>query len=260
MKEYANKEVAKALWNSSSLRVRIAAVIIWIAIVLSIIVGAVFLIKSVSAQTDPPFMEVEIPTNGVAHIDTRNFPNGLVNYRTVDSVTGEVTTGSFTVQNSPLQQIAPITDPYVIRNIDNGTIMREIYLNDSTQIIEYRESDLVLDTVILTRTATATEAGTYNFSRASEIADAAVVVSTSNLQSDPNYLQFVTNQTANLISCEADMITGQARTFNSLGNGAQNVTIARMQECIELNAFVLKKMLPNLYDLLVAEGIIVVAE
>lgn len=75
-------------------------------------------------------------------------------------------------------------------------------------------------------------------------------------QEGVNWPTFIANRTAALASCETDMQTGQANSFTALGANGQNLTINRMQECIELNSKNGRQLVNYLFDLLVERGII----
>lgn len=110
-------------------------------------------------------------------------------------------------------------------------------------------------TVIVNRLANAGEQEIYNAFVASETIGTSIDNLTGQ-QEGQNWKPWIDSRTVELQSCESDMQTGQASQFNSLGNNAQNITIERMQECIELNAKINRITINRLYDLLISEGII----
>jgi hypothetical protein len=211
-------------------------------------------------QTDTLVYTTTIPQGG-GWLDTTNLPDGPVRMVVSDENGNIFAEGLLNINNSPLTQVLPTDDPFTIRNTYDNTFVTELYQNQSTLEIEYREVDLMGNIVTLLRPATAAEITLYNFNKLAVQNDLALAAAKQNLQGEPenggaNYQTWVTNRISDLQSCEADMLTGQGTDFAGLGANGQNQTIHRIEQCNQLNSRILRQVISNLYDLLVAEGIL----
>lgn len=152
---------------------------------------------------------------------------------------------------STSNQIPPVTDPCVFRDVTDNTLQVEIYDNVGT--VTYRESDLQANSVTVERAATASEIALYDTQ--CQPSD----VSLSNLKgniSGESAANWVATRTIELQACEDDMSAGQSIDFASLGANGQSQVIHRVEECVASDSRAERIQIQRLYDLLVAQGIL----
>jgi hypothetical protein len=222
---------------------------------------------SSSIQADAagsPAAVIDVSNGGGGWLDTTTLPNGRVRWEAMDAAGNIVETGYLLVENSALTQVVSTFDIYTIRNVYDNALITELYEDQSTFVISYREIDVATDTITVLRAATPDEAALYWQNRASLVQEQGKADAIAGLQADPeqgaSYLEFVNTNVPLLQACQADMATAQGFDFNALGPNTQNDAIRRMQECSALEAKIDWKTLSNLYQLLVANGWIPVAE